>query len=177
MNNQAKQVIDFWRAAGPKKWFAKDDDFDLEFKQKFYELHFTAASQELESWLDQADSALALIILLDQYPRNSFRNTAHMFACDGLALAYARKALVHLPNIDKELRGFICLPFMHSEDLSVQDESVLLYVNHVPESLRWAQIHRDIIAKYGRFPHRNAVLGRQTTPEEQQFLDAGGFAG
>lgn len=177
MDNQAKQVIDFWQAAGPQKWFAKDENFDQDFREKFYDLHFAAARQELESWLDTPDSALALILLLDQYPRNSFRGTAHMFACDGLALAYARKALVHLDKIDKELRNFICLPYMHSEDLSVQNESVLLYINHAPDSLYWAQMHRDIIADFGRFPHRNAVLGRATTPAEQQFLDAGGFAG
>lgn len=175
--HQAKQVIDFWQAAGPSKWFAKDDAFDLEFKNKFYELHFAAARRELESWLNHADSALALVILLDQYPRNAFRNTAHMFACDGLALFYARKSLMHLPMIASELRNFICLPFMHSESLELQQESVALYAEHAPDSLYWANLHLDIIAKFGRFPHRNQVLGRLSTPAEQQFLDAGGFTG
>lgn len=177
MTKNSQAVIDFWQNAGPQKWFAKDVNFDNEFRESFYELHFAAARQELESWLEKPMAALALIILLDQYPRNSFRDTAHMFACDGLALSYARKSLAHLPKIDQQLRGFICLPFMHAEDLATQEESVLLYINYAPDSLKWAQIHRDIIARFGRFPHRNKLLGRLTTAEEQQFLDAGGFAG
>lgn len=177
MNNQYKQVVDFWTAAGPDKWFTKDDDFDLEFKEKFFELHFAAARRELDSWLNNAESALALILLVDQYPRNAFRNTAHMFACDSLALYYARQALVHMPSLQTELSNFICLPFMHSEDLSVQVESVALYEKYVPDVLYMAHIHHDIIADFGRFPHRNTVLGRITTPEEQKFLAAGGFAG
>lgn len=173
----APSVVAFWRTAGPERWFSKDPGFDTEFRTRFQDAHFAAARQELESWLAQPESALALILLLDQYPRNSFRNTGHMFATDGLALHYARLSLRHLAAIEPALRNFICLPFMHAESLPEQEESVALYQVHVPDSLYWATMHRDIIARFGRFPHRNALLGRQTTAEEQAFLDDGGFAG
>ena len=173
----ARTVLSFWREAGPSRWFSKDAAFDDEFRERFRDAHFAAARGELESWLDQPESALAVILLLDQYPRNSFRGTGHMFATDGLALAYARRALVHLDRIDPVLRGFVCLPFMHAESLPVQEESVALYTRAVPDSLSWAIEHRDIIQRFGRFPHRNAALGRDTTPEEHQFLSTGGFAG
>ena len=177
MPDAARAVVTFWRDAGPSHWFAKDASFDAAFCERFRQEHFAAARGELESWLAQPESALALILLLDQYPRNSFRGTGHMFATDGLALNYARRALVHLDQIEPALRGFICLPFMHAEDLTVQEESVALYTRAVPASLSWAVEHRDIVQRFGRFPHRNAALGRQTTPEEQAFLNAGGFSG
>ncbi|CAM5185839.1 hypothetical protein CDEF62S_00867 [Castellaniella defragrans] len=173
----ASSVVDFWRDAGPSRWFSKDARFDAEFRTRFQDAHFAAARQTLGDWLKEPYSALALIVLLDQYPRNAFRDTGHMFATDGLALHYARLSLPHLPRIEPALRNFICLPFMHSEILSVQEEAVALYREHIPDSLQWATVHRDIIARFGRFPHRNAALGRDTTPEEQAFLDSGGFAG
>ncbi|WP_322998036.1 DUF924 family protein [Castellaniella sp.] len=173
----AQAMVDFWRDAGPARWFAKDEAFDSALRSRFYDAHYAAARQELEAWLQQPESALALILLLDQYPRNAFRDTGHMFATDGLALAYARRSLVFLDQIEPDLRNFICLPFMHAEDLAIQREAVVLYQQHAPASLHWAQVHHDIIAQFGRFPHRNAALGRVTTPEEQAFLDSGGFAG
>ena len=173
----AQAVLTFWRDAGPGRWFKKDPGFDAAFGERFRAAHFAAARGEFESWLDQPESALALILLLDQYPRNAFRGTGHMFATDGLALSYARRALVHLDQIEPALRGFICLPFMHAENLAIQEESVRLYTQAVPDSLSWAVEHRDIVQRFGRFPHRNAALGRETTAEEHQFLTAGGFAG
>lgn len=173
----AQAMIDFWQEAGPAKWFAKSAAFDAAFRSRFYDAHYAAARQELEDWLRQPLSALAVILLLDQYPRNAFRGTGHMFATDGLALAYARRSLPFLGQIESGLRNFVCLPFMHAESLAVQDEALALYQQHVPDSVRWAGMHRDIIVRFGRFPHRNAALGRTTTPEEQAFLDAGGFAG
>ena len=173
----ARAVVAFWREAGPSRWFKKDARFDAEFCERFRADHFAAARGELEDWLQHPESALALILLLDQYPRNSFRGTGHMFATDGRALAYARRALHHLAQIEPDLRGFICLPFMHAENLAVKEESVDLYTREVPGSLSWAIEHRDIVQRFGRFPHRNEPLGRTSTPEEQQFLDAGGFAG
>lgn len=173
----ARAVLSFWREAGPRHWFSKDAAFDDEFRERFRDAHFAAARGELEGWLDQPESALALILLLDQYPRNAFRGTGHMFATDGLALAYARRALAFLDRIEPDLRNFMCLPFMHAESLSVQEEAVTLYMRALPDSLPWAVEHRDIVRRFGRFPHRNGALGRDTTPEEQQFLDAGGFAG
>jgi uncharacterized protein (DUF924 family) len=173
----ARAVLTFWREAGPGRWFKKDLAFDAAFGERFRADHFAAARGERASWLAQSESALALILLLDQYPRNAFRGTGHMFATDGLALSCARQALAHLDRIEPALRGFVCLPFMHAENLAVQEESVVLYTRAVPDSLSWAVEHRDIVRRFGRFPHRNAALGRETTPEEQQFLDAGGFAG
>lgn len=173
----AQEVVDFWRDAGPQRWFRKDAAFDAQFRTRFYEAHFAAARQALESWLQVPQSALALLILLDQYPRNAFRDTGHMFATDGLALQYARTSLLHLEHIEPALRGFMLLPFMHAEDLATQEQSVALYRQQFPSSLRWAVEHHDIIVRFGRFPHRNALLGRATTAAEQAFLDTGGFAG
>ncbi|MGB6241577.1 MAG: DUF924 family protein [Castellaniella sp.] len=173
----AQAMIDFWREAGPAKWFAKDAAFDAAFRSRFYDAHYAAARQELEDWLQQPESALALILLLDQYPRNAFRDTGHMFATDGLALAYARRSLGFLDQLEPSLRNFICLPFMHSEDLAVQREALILYHQHAPDSMPWAKMHYDIIIRFGRFPHRNAALGRITSAEEQAFLDSGGFSG
>jgi len=173
----AQALVDFWRAAGPAQWFAKNPAFDADFRDRFQDAHYAAARQELADWLRQPESALALILLLDQYPRNAFRDTGHMFATDGLAQAYARRSLDYLDRIEPALRNFICLPFMHAEDLAVQKEALILYRRHAPDSLRWAQVHHDIIERFGRFPHRNAALGRATTPEEQAFLDSGGFSG
>ncbi|MGB6009159.1 DUF924 family protein [Castellaniella sp.] len=173
----AQAMIDFWRDAGPAKWFAKDAAFDTDFRSRFQDAHYAAARGELEDWLRQPESALALILLLDQYPRNAFRDTGHMFATDGLALSYARRSLDFLDRIEPALRNFICLPFMHAENLPTQQEALVIYQRHAPDSLPWAQVHHDIIARFGRFPHRNAALGRVTTPEEQDFLDSGGFSG
>ncbi len=179
ISRDARDVLDFWNEAGPSRWFAKDEAFDAEFASRFRDAHFRAARLGLETWMLHPESALALILLLDQYPRNAFRGTGHMFATDGLALRYARQALAaeFLPRIDPQLRNFVCLPFMHAENLRVQEESVALYTAHVPGSLYWALDHHAIIRRFGRFPHRNAVLGRETTPEERQFLVEGGFAG
>ncbi|MER1967624.1 DUF924 family protein [Castellaniella sp. GW247-6E4] len=179
MPRDARELLDFWRDAGPSRWFAKDEAFDAAFAGRFRDAHDAAARLDLESWVLQPGSALALILLLDQYPRNAFRGTGHMFATDGLALRYARQALAadFLPRIEPALRNFVCLPFMHAETLRVQEESVALYTAQVPDSLYWAIEHHAIIQRFGRFPHRNAVLGRDTTPEERRFLDEGGFAG
>ncbi|MHA3903181.1 DUF924 family protein [Castellaniella sp. WN] len=173
----ARAIVAFWCEAGPGRWFSKNAAFDAEFRERFLDAHFAAARGELEDWLAHPESALALILLLDQYPRNAFRGTGHMFATDGLALACARRALVFLDRIDPALRGFVCLPFMHAEDPAVQEESVTLYAREVPGSLHWAEEHRDVVRRFGRFPHRNGPLGRDTTPEERRFLDEGGFAG
>ncbi|MFA7437377.1 DUF924 family protein [Castellaniella sp.] len=175
----ARQLLDFWRDAGPRHWFAKDEAFDATFRTRFHEAHFAAARRELDAWLVQPDTSLALVLLLDQYPRNAFRGTGHMFATDGLALHYSRQCLArgYLALVEPELRNFLCLPFMHAEDLATQEESVVLYGQHLPDSLEWAVVHHDVIARFGRFPHRNPALGRDTTPEEARFLADGGFSG
>lgn len=179
LDPDALELVQFWRDAGPAKWFAKDAAFDAAFSTRFRDAHFAAARQALAHWMGHPESALALVLLLDQYPRNAFRGTGHMFATDGLALFQARQAidLGYLDRVAPELRNFLCLPFMHSEVLSVQLESLVLYRAHAPDSMSWAIEHHAIIERFGRFPHRNAALGRQTTPAEQAFLDEGGFAG
>jgi uncharacterized protein (DUF924 family) len=180
MNEQsAEAVIAFWKQAGPKRWFAKDDAFDAAFRETFHATHMQAARRELESWLDSAQGALALLILLDQYPRNAFRGTAHMFATDPLARLYARRAVdAGLDQqIEPELRAFCYLPFEHSEDPADQQRSLALNQYLDASTYHWAKEHADIIERFGRFPHRNAVLARATTQPEHEFLKAGGFAG
>jgi uncharacterized protein (DUF924 family) len=176
---RAIQVVDFWRDAGEDAWFTKNAEFDAGFHDKFRELHFAAARRELDHWIDHPVSALALMILLDQFPRNCFRGSAHMFATDPLALCFARRALAagHVEGVASELQIFFVLPFEHSEDLADQHLSVELAAPHGDEFMEYAVIHRDIIERFGRFPHRNPMLGRETTPEEQAFLDGGGFKG
>lgn len=175
----AAEVVAFWRDARPDRWFAKDDAFDAEFRSGFLEHHLSAARRELDHWLEHPESALALILLLDQFPRNCFRGTAHMFATDPLARHFAREAISagHDKAIDPELRVFIYLPFEHSENIGDQYKSVELTRSLPQEYMKYAIEHRDIIQRFGRFPHRNLALGRETTPEEQAFLDGGGFAG
>ncbi len=128
--------------------------------------------------METAEGALALLIVLDQYPRNSFRGTAHQFATDPLALMFAHDAIArgYPTAFEPDLRQFLFMPLMHSEDIADQD-ALLPLVADMPETLKFAHIHRDIIVRFGRFPHRNACLGRETTVEEQAFLDGGGFGG
>ncbi|MEW9805408.1 DUF924 family protein [Mesorhizobium sp. ZMM04-5] len=175
----AIDVVEFWSNAGQEAWFTKDADFDAGFHDRFRTLHFAAARRELDHWMDHPDGALALMILLDQFPRNCFRGTGHMFATDPLARHFARQAFEagHVDRVPEELRIFFVLPFEHSEDLADQHLSVELSAPYGEEFMKYAVIHRDIIERFGRFPHRNPALGRQTTAEEKAFLDDGGFSG
>lgn len=179
----AAEVVGFWQAAGPAKWFAKDEALDAEIVDRFKAAHHAAARGELAERAQTAQGALALLILLDQFPRNIWRGSAHAFATDPLARAIADKALAagHDMATDPALRLFFYLPFEHSEELADQDRCLALCRALDGESgsdwSRWAQLHRDIIARFGRFPHRNACLGRVSTAEELAFLGAGGFAG
>lgn len=172
-------VVAFWGDAGPDRWFAQDDAFDARFRERFIDAHHAAARRELDAWADTPDGVLALLILLDQCPRNAFRGTAHMFATDGLALHFAQRALAagFDARVDEALRPFVYMPLMHSEALSDQDRCVECMRPIGGDSLKYAEVHRDIIRRFGRFPHRNPMLGRETTSAEQAFLDAGGFAG
>lgn len=174
-----QDVVAFWRDAGPESWFKKNDAFDAEFRKRFEAAHWAAAARQLDHWLEEADGALALTILLDQFPRNAYRGTAHMFATDPLAQFFAERAIASGLDlaVDAKLRQFFYLPFEHSESLVVQNRGVALMETMDPDTLRWAVLHRDIIKRFGRFPHRNAALGRQTTQAEQEFLDSGGFSG
>jgi uncharacterized protein (DUF924 family) len=176
---QPGDVLSFWRDAGPTRWFRKDDTFDLEFRARFLGAHEAASRGEFDAWAHDAEGALALLILLDQFSRNAFRGTPRMFESDAKALEIARHALQagFDQKTDVELRNFFYLPFMHSEQLADQDLAVSLARPLGGDALRFAVLHRDIIEKFGRFPHRNQILARTTLPDEQQFLDSGGFAG
>jgi uncharacterized protein (DUF924 family) len=179
-----QDVTGFWRAAGPEKWFAASHRFDDAIRLKFEPVHHRAARGEYDGWAAAAEGSLALLILLDQFPRNLYRGSAHAFATDPKARHIARAAVsaAHDCAVDPELRQFFYMPFQHSEDLADQDEAVRLFAALKDETgnaelLKWAELHRDIIVRFGRFPHRNPLLGRLTTPNEQAFLDEGGFAG
>ena len=177
--DNSNDVISFWKNAGYEKWFANDDAFDAEFDQRFRGLHFRAARRELEGWMGDAEGALALILLLDQFPRNCFRQSAHSYATDGLARHYAARAIEagFDAQVDPALKIFFYMPFEHSEDADDQRLSLELHEKLNPQDIRWAKEHADIIQRFGRFPHRNDALGRVSTEEEHAFLAAGGFAG
>jgi uncharacterized protein (DUF924 family) len=172
-------VLAFWRAAGPDKWFTKDAAFDDAIRTRFLATCEAAAARAL-AWDDTAERALALLIVLDQFPRNMFRGSARAFAADSLAREVATGAIARGFDLEVAVaeRGFFYLPFEHSEALADQERGVALNrASGDADALKWAELHADIIRRFGRFPHRNAVLGRATTPEEQAFLDGGGFAG
>ena len=176
----AAEVLAFWRQAGPDKWFAKDDAFDAEIARRFRPLVGAAARGELSDWEETPEGVYALLILLDQFPRNLNRGSAHAFAADPLARQVAGRAIARgfdgaFENPEKR---FLYMPFMHSEDLADQERCVALSeASGDDDSVKYAIIHRDIIRDFGRFPHRNAVLGRESSAEEQRFLDDGGFSG
>ncbi len=175
----AAEIVRFWRDAGPKFWFVKDETFDG--RCRGFELeHLAAARRELAVWELNAAGALALVILLDQIPRNIYRNTAHAFATDPLAQGVALRAIERRFDAatDSALRFLFYMPLEHAEDATLQERSVTLFQSlGDPEYLKYAILHRDIVARYGRFPHRNPALGRKSTPEELAFLAEGGFAG
>jgi uncharacterized protein (DUF924 family) len=176
----AAEIVSFWRDAGPEKWFDRDADFDRTIRLRFLAVHEAAARAELAAFEARAEGALALVLLFDQFPRNMFRGSARAFASDPLARAVANRALARGFDqaTDAAMRQFFYLPFMHSELIADQDRCVRLYeALGDAELLGYALRHRDIVAKFGRFPHRNHVLGRDTTPAEQEFLSSGGFAG
>jgi uncharacterized protein (DUF924 family) len=176
---EALAVVEFWREAGPGLWFAKDPAFDRRFRERFAQEYEAAARGDLEHWLATPNGALGLLILLDQYPRNSFRGTPRMYATDSLARKVADEAIRrgHDRTIEPAMQLFVYLPYAHSEDLRDQERSVELCKRIGEPSLSHAKGHHDIIKRFGRFPHRNAILGRTPRPEETKFLAEGGFAG
>jgi len=179
-DTEAAEIVNFWRDAGPQKWFAKDDAFDRTIRARFLSVHEAAARGALAAWEDAPLSALALVILCDQFPRNIFRGSARAFATDPLALAVADRAIARGfdQSTEEALRLFFYMPFMHSEVLAEQERCVQLFAAFGDAELsKYADEHREVIAKFGRFPHRNRILARATSPAEQAFLDGGGFAG
>lgn len=176
-----RDILDFWFAAGHAKWFAKDDAFDAEIRRRFGETQVAAGEGKLDDWMKDAQGALALLIVLDQFSRNLYRDDHRAWVNDGKALALARDAISRRMDVEVPVtaRQWFYLPFMHAEDMAVQEESLRYHSTRLEDAdvLRFAEIHADIIRRFGRFPHRNAVLGRVSTPEEESFLAEGGFAG
>lgn len=173
-------ITAFWLNAGKDKWFVKDDSFDQLIVENYQPLWQKALAGRLASWCDSDEGLLALTIVLDQFPRNMFRQDVRAFCSDKDARKVATKALEKNVDqrVDPQLRPFLYLPFEHSENLDDQKKSMQLFTALGDERLlHFAQVHYDIINQFGRFPHRNAVLGRTTTREEKAFLDAGGFTG
>ena len=170
-------VLAFWRDAGPAFWFKGGEAFDARCREVLGAAHMAAARRELDHWMGDAEGALALVLLLDQISRNIFRGSGHAFATDGLARLHAEAAIAAGFDLqaDPALRQFFYMPFEHSESLADQQRSVALFeALGDADYLDYARRHLDPIARFGRFPHRNPMLGRNTTAEEQAYLDAGG---
>ncbi len=173
MNNYI-DVLTFWfDDIDSSKWWVKDSDFDQLIFDKFSDLHAQANQCELYEWRDTAKGRLAEIIILDQFSRNMYRDTPQSFASDSLALALSQETIAL--NADRELseieRSFLYMPFMHSESKKIHDVAVQLYKNNgIQSNLDFEIKHKEIIDRFGRYPHRNAILGRQSTDEEIEFL-------
>lgn len=167
-------MIDFWfNELGPKDWFRKDDEIDARITQRFRAVHCAAARGELWSWRSATLGALAEIIVLDQFSRNMFRDDPRAFATDGMALVLAQEALRRC--LDRELsppqKSFMYMPFMHSESALIHETAIKLFSQPgLEENLDFELRHKAIIDRFGRFPHRNRILGRPSTPEEIEFL-------
>ena len=174
-----QHVVRFWEQAGPQRWFRRDAAFDAQFRDRFLAVHESAATGALDHWAAAAEGALALVLLLDQFPRNAFRGTPRVYATDSQARAAADTAIRAGFDriVPQPLRQFFYLPFMHSEQLEDLERCIALNEELGGEPLRYARHHRDIVARFGRFPHRNALLGRTSTPQEDRFLAEGGFGG
>ncbi|MGE0230373.1 MAG: DUF924 family protein [Flavobacteriaceae bacterium] len=174
-----RDILDFWWSAGESRWYVADAGFDQEILNRFSAAHAAAGRGELDDWADDAAGCLALIILLDQFSRNMFRKKAEAFVRDAKARELARLALergydVMFPAV---ARQFFYLPFMHSEDIDDQSLCVDLFRKlGNRENYFYALVHMDAIRRFGRFPHRNEVLGRETSEEERAYMASGGFS-
>jgi len=170
-------LIDFWFSERVSQlWYDSTPEFDREVEEKFSSLYQSACAGELTDWRVTSAGCLALVILFDQYPLNVFRNTKESFAHEQAALKIAEFCIEN--DLDIELsdtqKSFIYMPFMHSEDLVFQDVSVRYFKKLNPDNFKFAQHHHDIVARFGRFPHRNSILGRDSTVEEIEYLASDG---
>jgi len=169
-------ILDFWFSAGVRPlWFKSTSEFDAEVRQRFADTWQVAQRGELGAWEDSASGALALVIVLDQFPLNMYRGRPESFATEAAARDVARRAIARGFDgvLDSGQRVFLYLPFMHSEDTADQDYSVQLFAQPgMEDSLKWAQHHRDIVRRFGRFPHRNALLGRVSSDAEIAYLES-----
>ena len=168
------EILHFWfEELEPSQWWVKDEDLDRLIAERFAEIHKQATRCELFAWRENADGRLAEIIILDQFSRNMYRGTPQAFSSDPLALALAQEAVAggFDQQLPQEKRGFIYLPFMHSESIKIHEIAKELYSQPGFEaSLEWEIKHKNIIARFGRYPHRNAILGRDSSEEEIEFL-------
>lgn len=173
-----QEINRFWlEEVGEAGWYIQSDALDRQIRDRFMAL-WQDAENATRPWLDGAEGALAALILTDQFPRNMFRGDPQSFATDALARRIADRAIAQGFDMatPEPQRQFFYMPFEHSEDLADQDRAVALFARNMPgENLRHARLHRDTIAKFGRFPWRNQALGRESTPAEQALLDAGGY--
>ncbi len=178
MPTDVENVLSFWfEESTPKQWFVKDRDFDATIEKRFGQLHTQAARGDLDSWCHSAQGSLALIILLDQFSRNIFRGDPRTFATDAKALDISKVAIAngYDNEVEERARSFFYLPFEHSENITDQERAIELFIKMGNKNLlQWAEKHKVIIERFGRFPHRNDVLGRESTPEELQFLTEDG---
>ena len=171
---EKEKILDFWlKECNPEQWFKKNDDFDQMIEKRFSGAIKDAFEGKLESWEETDTGCLALIIVLDQFTRNVFRNTPRAFAGDKRALALSQLCCDndYLTNPIVQRRQFMLMPMMHSENLTVQDTALPLFKKYASEKdYEYAKKHHNIIARFGRFPHRNVILGRKSTNEELEFL-------
>ena len=170
----ASDVIAFWfDEATPEQWYKKDQAFDDAIRNRFGDTIEAALAGRLDKWADEVETCMALIILLDQFTRNIHRDTPRAFSGDEMALALSLRFIDRgfIDHPDATWRQFMLMPMMHSEDIGIQDRSIPLFEEHTnPLTLEYAIKHRDIVARFGRFPHRNAILGRPSSDEEVEFL-------
>jgi uncharacterized protein (DUF924 family) len=173
-SQSSQAVLSFWfDETTPQQWYQKDDDFDELIRTRFEPTIAAALAGRLDSWANDSDGCLALIILLDQFTRNIYRDTPRAFSGDEMALALSLRCAERdfLAHENASYRQFMLMPMMHSEELKIQEDSLPLFEKLTePKTYEYAVKHRDIIARFGRFPHRNAILGRPSTEEETQFL-------
>ena len=171
---EKEEILNFWfKECKPEQWFKKNEDFDKMIKNRFFIAIENALAGKLGNWEESETGCLALIILLDQFTRNVFRDTPQAFAGDKRALALSQLCCDkdYLTNPDIQKRQFMLMPMMHSENLAVQDAALPLFNNYASEKdYEYAEKHREIIVRFGRFPHRNVILGRKSTIEELNFL-------
>ena len=167
-----KEVIRFWfEELKPEDWFKKSEALDQEMRERFEELYWKASRGELFHWRATAEGRLAEILLLDQIPRNIFRGTAQAFATDSLALVLAQEGLTQAQELPVVQRGFFYMPFMHSESLTIHEEALRLFDQPgLEKRLKYEKMHMDILQQFGRYQHRNAILGRPSTKEEDEYL-------
>lgn len=176
MNFTPKSIISFWFEEIDKKlWFNSTPEFDAQIRDRFEQLYVAALKDELSDWENTAEGCLALVIVLDQFPLNMYRGKPESFDGEQKAIDVSRRALDKQfdEQLDEQYKAFLYLPFMHSENLQDQDLSVSLYQKaDLTENLRFARHHREIVRQFGRFPHRNRILGRQSTREETEYLNS-----